>query len=110
VCLSQWLSQRGGYVEQPLGFVDKNNHNHCYILDKVCLSQWLTRRDGYVEQPLGFIDKRNPNHYFVLDKVVYGLKQAPQTWNETLTKFNKISNFKQGVVDATLFRKRAGNY
>jgi hypothetical protein len=40
---------------------------------------------------------------------VYGLKQAPRAWYETLTKFLKLSKFKQGAVDPTLFRKKVGN-
>ncbi|KAL4573963.1 hypothetical protein LXL04_020785 [Taraxacum kok-saghyz] len=43
----------------------------------------------YVEQPPGF--------------------QPPRAWYETLTKFLKLSKFKQGAVDPTLFRKNVGN-
>nr|KAJ0216304.1 hypothetical protein LSAT_V11C300142670 [Lactuca sativa] len=41
---------------------------------------------------------------------VYGLKQAPRAWYETLTKFLKMSKFKQGSVDPTFFRKKEGNH
>ncbi|KAI3493174.1 hypothetical protein L1887_42164 [Cichorium endivia] len=64
----------------------------------------------FVEQPPGFESKIHPNHSYVLDKAVYGLKQAPRAWYETLTKFLKESNFKQGSVDPTLFRKKVGNH
>ncbi|KAI3510740.1 hypothetical protein L1887_17874 [Cichorium endivia] len=64
----------------------------------------------FVEQLPGFVDKENPTHCYVLDKVVYGLKQAPRVWYETLTKFLKESNFKQGSVDPTLFRKKVGSH
>ncbi|KAI3510579.1 hypothetical protein L1887_17687 [Cichorium endivia] len=64
----------------------------------------------FVEQPPGFESKEHPNHCYVLDKVVYGLKQAPRAWYETLTKFLKESNFKQGLVDPTLFRKKVGSH
>jgi hypothetical protein len=47
---------------------------------------------------------------YILDKAVYGLKQAPRAWYETLTKFLKESNFKQGAVDPTLFRKKVGEH
>ena len=40
---------------------------------------------------------------------MYGLKQAPRAWYETLTKFLKLSKFKQGAVDPTLFRKKVGD-
>ena len=60
----------------------------------------------YVEQPPGFVNSTYPNHCYILDKAVYGLKQAPRAWYETLTKFLKQSNFKQGVVDPTLFLRK----
>ncbi|KAI3753296.1 hypothetical protein L2E82_25346 [Cichorium intybus] len=64
----------------------------------------------FVEQPPGFESKTHPNYCYVLDKAVYGLKQAPRAWYETLTKFLKESNFKQGSVDPTLFRKKVGSH
>ncbi|KAL4578457.1 hypothetical protein LXL04_014580 [Taraxacum kok-saghyz] len=63
----------------------------------------------YVEQPPGFVNHEFPNHCYILDKAVYGLKQAPRAWYETLTNFLKLSKFKQGAVDPTLFRKKVGN-
>ncbi|KAL4564910.1 hypothetical protein LXL04_028986 [Taraxacum kok-saghyz] len=64
----------------------------------------------YVEQPPGFVNEKFPDHCYILDKAVYGLKQAPRAWYETLTKFLKLSNFKQGAVDPTLFRKKVGDH
>ena len=64
----------------------------------------------YVEQPPGFVNEKYPNHCYILDKAVYGLKQAPRAWYETLTKFLKMSKFKQGSVDPTFFRKKEGNH
>ncbi|KAL4583270.1 hypothetical protein LXL04_007838 [Taraxacum kok-saghyz] len=64
----------------------------------------------YVEQPPGFVNEKFPEHCYILDKAVYGLKQAPRAWYETLTKFLKQSNFKQGAVDPTLFRKKVGDH
>ncbi|KAI3737799.1 hypothetical protein L2E82_27811 [Cichorium intybus] len=64
----------------------------------------------FVEQPPGFESKTHPNYCYVLDKAVYGLKQASRAWYETLTKFLKESNFKQGSIDPTLFRKKVGSH
>ena len=64
----------------------------------------------YMEQPSGFVNERYPNHCYILDKAVYGLKQALRAWYETLTKFLKMSKFKQGSVDPTFFRKKEGNH
>lgn len=62
----------------------------------------------YVEQPPGFINEKYPNHCYILDKAVYGLKQAPRAWYETLTRFLKMSKFKQGSVDPTFLHKKEG--
>nr|KAJ0203047.1 hypothetical protein LSAT_V11C500252350 [Lactuca sativa] len=64
----------------------------------------------YVEQPPGFVNEKYPDHCNVLDKAVYGLKQAPRAWYETLTRFLKMSKFKQGSVDPTFFRKKEGEH
>ncbi|KAL4582285.1 hypothetical protein LXL04_006830 [Taraxacum kok-saghyz] len=64
----------------------------------------------YVEQPPGFVNEKFPDHCYILDKAAYGLKQAPRAWYETLTKFLMQSNFKQGAVDPTLFRKKVGDH
>ena len=55
----------------------------------------ILHEEVYVEQPEGFINREFPNHVYILDKALYGLKQAPRAWYETLTKFLKLSNFKQ---------------
>jgi hypothetical protein len=59
----------------------------------------------YVEQPPGFEDPRNLNHVYRLKKTLYGLKQAPRTWYERLSGFLVKQDFKQGMVDTTLFTK-----
>ncbi|CAH1413683.1 unnamed protein product [Lactuca virosa] len=62
----------------------------------------------YGEQPPRFVNEKYPDHCYVLDKAVYGLEQAPRAWYETLTRFLKMSKFKQGSVDPTVFRKKEG--
>ncbi|XP_022153882.1 uncharacterized protein LOC111021295 [Momordica charantia] len=38
----------------------------------------------YMAQPPGYVDARFPNYVCQLRKAIYGLKQAPQVWNDTL--------------------------
>ena len=64
----------------------------------------------YVEQPPGFINEIYTNHCYILDKAVYSLKQALRAWYETLTRFLKMSKFKQGSVDPTFFHKKEGDH
>ncbi|GKA84677.1 retrovirus-related pol polyprotein from transposon TNT 1-94 [Tanacetum coccineum] len=41
----------------------------------------------YVQQPPGFKSNKFPNHVCKLDKALYGMKQAPKAWYETLSNF-----------------------
>ena len=57
----------------------------------------------YVQQPPGFVNLSFPNFCYKLRKAVYGLKQSPHTWYETLTDFLKHFGFQIGILDPTLF-------
>ncbi|KAL8125961.1 hypothetical protein AgCh_013308 [Apium graveolens] len=57
----------------------------------------------YVEQPPGFVDSKFPHHVYKLDKALYGIKQAPRAWYETLAQFFLESGFNRGTIDKTLF-------
>nr|GEV53216.1 retrovirus-related Pol polyprotein from transposon TNT 1-94 [Tanacetum cinerariifolium] len=45
------------------------------------------KEEVYVKQPLGFESNEFPNHVCKLDKALYGIKQAPRAWYETLSTF-----------------------
>ncbi|GJQ91104.1 retrovirus-related pol polyprotein from transposon TNT 1-94 [Tanacetum coccineum] len=47
----------------------------------------IFREEFYVSQPDGFVDQDNPNHAYKLKKALDGLKQAPHTWYDLLSKF-----------------------
>ncbi|KAL8114349.1 hypothetical protein AgCh_021270 [Apium graveolens] len=58
----------------------------------------------YVEQPSGFVDSKFPNHVYRLDKALFGLKQAPRAWYETLAQFLLESGFHRDIyVDDIIF-------
>src|SRR3954468_2857853 len=44
-----------------------------------------------------------------LDKVLYGLKQVPRAWYETLKDFLLKKGFKPGTTDPTLFARAYNN-
>lgn len=72
-------------------------HNRFIVYQMDVKSAFLNGRlkeEVYVEQPPGF---EKGYHYKVyrLHKAVYGLKQAPQAWYETLAKFLIESDFKR---------------
>ncbi|KAI3510720.1 hypothetical protein L1887_17853 [Cichorium endivia] len=57
----------------------------------------------YLQQPPGFEDVSRPNHVYRLNKAVYGLKQSPRAWYETLSTFLVSSGYGRGVIDPTFF-------
>ncbi|GJY34487.1 retrovirus-related pol polyprotein from transposon TNT 1-94 [Tanacetum coccineum] len=56
-----------------------------------------------------FVDQDNPSHVYKLKKALYGLKQAPRAWYDMLSSFLISQHFSKGVVDPTLFTRKAGN-
>ncbi|GKE46875.1 retrovirus-related pol polyprotein from transposon TNT 1-94 [Tanacetum coccineum] len=68
----------------------------------------ILREEVYVSQPDGFMDQDNPNHVYKLKKALYGLKKAPRTWYDLLSKFLLSQEFSKGTVDPTLFIRRQG--
>ncbi|GJV59095.1 retrovirus-related pol polyprotein from transposon TNT 1-94 [Tanacetum coccineum] len=67
------------------------------------------KEEVYVSQPEGFIEQDNPSHVYKLKKALYGLKQAPRAWYDMLSSFLISQHFSKGVVDLTLFTRKAGN-
>ncbi|GKG36340.1 copia protein, partial [Tanacetum coccineum] len=63
----------------------------------------------YVSQPEGFVDSEYPSHVYMLNKALYGLKQAPHAWYDMLSSFLISQHFSKGVVDPTLFTRKARN-
>ncbi|GJR54057.1 retrovirus-related pol polyprotein from transposon TNT 1-94 [Tanacetum coccineum] len=64
----------------------------------------------YVSQPEGFVNPDHPSHVYRLKKALYGLKQAPRAWYDKLSMFLIKSGFTKGVVDPTLFTRKAGKH
>nr|GEU68588.1 retrovirus-related Pol polyprotein from transposon TNT 1-94 [Tanacetum cinerariifolium] len=60
----------------------------------------------YVCQPLGFEDPDYPDKVYKVVKALYGLRQAPRAWYETLAIYLLENSFQRGKIDQTLFIKR----
>ncbi|GKD35932.1 integrase, catalytic region, zinc finger, CCHC-type containing protein, partial [Tanacetum coccineum] len=71
--------------------------------------KWRASRSGYVSQLEGFVDQDKPNYVYRFKKALYGLKQAPHAWYDMLSSFLLSQEFSKGVVDPTLFTRKAGN-
>nr|GEW29245.1 retrovirus-related Pol polyprotein from transposon TNT 1-94 [Tanacetum cinerariifolium] len=67
------------------------------------------KEEVYVFQQEGFVDQDNLLHVYKLKKALCGLKQAPRTWYDMLSSFLISRHFSKGVVDPTLFTRKAGN-
>ncbi|GJZ89597.1 putative ribonuclease H-like domain-containing protein [Tanacetum coccineum] len=57
----------------------------------------------YVHHPPGFFDLAQPNKVYKVVKALYGLRQAPRAWYETLSSFLLENGFRRGTIDKTLF-------
>nr|KYP48537.1 Retrovirus-related Pol polyprotein from transposon TNT 1-94 [Cajanus cajan] len=69
----------------------------------------LIQEEVYVEQPPDFVDFKNLNHVYKLKKALCGLKQAPRSWYNRLSKFLIKNDYVRGKVDNTLFVKKFKN-
>ena len=59
----------------------------------------------YVQQPPGFEHPNFPEFVYRLFKVLYGLKQEPRAWYDTLSQFLIENHFTRGTIDKTLFHR-----
>nr|GEZ40784.1 hypothetical protein [Tanacetum cinerariifolium] len=55
------------------------------------------KEEVYVSQPEGFIDLDHPTYVYRLKKALYELKQAPQAWYDTLSRFLLDNKFSKGA-------------
>nr|GEV52165.1 retrovirus-related Pol polyprotein from transposon TNT 1-94 [Tanacetum cinerariifolium] len=56
------------------------------------------KEEVYVKQPPGFESSEFPNYVCKLDKALFGLKQAPKAWYETLSTFLIQKKFSRGRI------------
>ncbi|GJS07439.1 putative ribonuclease H-like domain-containing protein [Tanacetum coccineum] len=63
----------------------------------------------YVSQPPGFVDLKYPKKVYKVVKALYGLRQAPRAWYDTLSTFLLKSGYRRGTIDKTLFIKKDKN-
>ncbi|CAN0102501.1 unnamed protein product, partial [Heterosigma akashiwo] len=58
--------------------------------------------DVYVKQPPGFVDKDHPHKVWKLKKALYGLRQSPRLWYNTLHEFLLQQNFVRSDYDSNI--------
>uniref|UniRef100_H3G6E3 Reverse transcriptase Ty1/copia-type domain-containing protein n=1 Tax=Phytophthora ramorum TaxID=164328 RepID=H3G6E3_PHYRM len=64
--------------------------------------------DIYMAQPDGYVDEDHPDHVCKLKRSLYGLKQSPRMWNQTIDDFMLKLGFKKCESDLCIYLKRDG--
>jgi hypothetical protein len=57
----------------------------------------------YVTQPEGFIDHSHPSFVCKLKKGLYGLKQSPRVWHDTIDTFLQNNGYKKIFADPCIY-------
>ncbi|GJR98799.1 reverse transcriptase domain-containing protein [Tanacetum coccineum] len=89
-----------------LAFVTYMNFAVYKIYVKSAFLNGKLKKEVYVQQPSGFKSSEFPNHVCKLDKALYGFKQIPRAWCETLLTFFTEHKFVKGRIENTLFIKQ----
>nr|GEW39657.1 retrovirus-related Pol polyprotein from transposon TNT 1-94 [Tanacetum cinerariifolium] len=107
-----WCFFNAFLTTSPSIFIANVAHKNMTIFQmdvKTALLNGELKEEVYVSQPEGFVDQDNPSHVYKLKMVLYGLKQAPRAWYDMLSRFLISQHFSKGIVDPTLFTRKAGN-
>lgn len=63
----------------------------------------------YMKQPPGFTDPTHPSHVCLLRRSLYGLRQPPQAWYESLCSALEAFGLTRSKADSSLFVLHKGN-
>lgn len=67
------------------------------------------KEEIYMKQPPGFIIKDKENHVCLIRRSIYGLKQAPKSWNDAINETLLTFGFIRNNLDSCLYFKRYEN-
>ncbi|KAG2759912.1 Retrovirus-related Pol polyprotein from transposon TNT 1-94 [Phytophthora cactorum] len=66
----------------------------------------LLDKDIYMVQPDGYKDEEHPDYVCQLQRSLYGLKQSPRMWNQTIDNFMLELGFKKCEANHCIYVKR----
>uniref|UniRef100_A0AAV1U852 Reverse transcriptase Ty1/copia-type domain-containing protein n=1 Tax=Peronospora matthiolae TaxID=2874970 RepID=A0AAV1U852_9STRA len=62
--------------------------------------------DTYMDQPAGYLDEKQPDYVCKLKRSLYGLKQSPRMWNQTIDGFMITMGFNKCELEHFIYIKR----
>ena len=93
-------------IRAVLSMAAKHNLKLHQMDVKTAFLNGVLGEDIFMVQPEGYVDKDHPDYVCKLKRSLYGLKQSPRMWNQTIDDFMLKIEFKKCQSDHCIYIKR----